>query len=115
MTWLITIARNRAVDRLRSPDKFAGLPVERADSIPDDRPSPFETIEISDEERHLAICLEQLGNVDAGFIRTAFFEGATYSDLAARSAIPLGTLKSRIRRALLSLRTCLEGYDCHSD
>ena len=44
---------------------------------------------------------------DATLIRTAFFEGSTYAELASRAAIPLGTIKSRIRRALMKLRDCL--------
>jgi RNA polymerase sigma-70 factor (ECF subfamily) len=40
-------------------------------------------------------------------IRTAFFEGATYNDIAERAALPLGTVKSRIRRALMKLKACL--------
>ncbi|MBL0925877.1 MAG: RNA polymerase subunit sigma, partial [Sphingomonadaceae bacterium] len=46
---------------------------------------------------------------DAHFIRSAFIGGATYADLAAREGEPLGTVKSRIRRALIKLRACMEG------
>jgi RNA polymerase sigma-70 factor (ECF subfamily) len=41
-------------------------------------------------------------------IRTAFFDGLSYSDLAARAGVPLGTMKSWIRRGLQRLKDCLE-------
>ena len=44
-----------------------------------------------------------------GAIRTAFLEGRTHAELAERNAVPLGTMKSWIRRGLLKLRTCMEG------
>jgi RNA polymerase sigma-70 factor (ECF subfamily) len=51
--------------------------------------------------------MDILASGDAAMIRTAFFEGATYNDIAERAALPLGTVKSRIRRALMKLKACL--------
>jgi len=107
MTWLITLARNRAIDRLRARGKLVAAPVELADAVPDPDPDAASLIEASQDERRLAHCLGTLDGGDAGLIRTAFFEGSTYADLAARASAPLGTIKSRIRRALLKLRECL--------
>jgi RNA polymerase sigma-70 factor (ECF subfamily) len=75
--------------------------------VPDPEPDPASLIEASQDERRLAHCLGTLEGGDAGLIRRAFFEGLTYADLAARASAPLGTVKSRIRRALLKLRECL--------
>jgi RNA polymerase sigma-70 factor (ECF subfamily) len=44
----------------------------------------------------------------ASAIRAAFLDGTTYEELAARMSVPLGTMKSWIRRGLLKLRACLE-------
>lgn len=107
MTWLITLTRNRAVDRLRSGGKIASAPVELADEVPDPAPAASTLMEISEDEQRLAYCLGTLETDDAGLIRTAFFEGSTYAELATRATTPLGTIKSRIRRALLKLRECL--------
>lgn len=107
MTWLITLTRNRAVDRLRGAGRFVAGPIELADQVPDPAPAASTRLEISQDERRVAECIEMLGAGDAALIRTAFFEGATYADLAQRAAKPLGTIKSRIRRALLTLRDCL--------
>ncbi|MDH7639348.1 sigma-70 family RNA polymerase sigma factor [Sphingomonas oryzagri] len=107
MTWLITLTRNRAVDRLRGSGKFAAGPIELADEVPDPAPAASTMLETGEDERRLAYCLDTLGGGDAQLIRTAFFEGSTYAELADRASTPLGTIKSRIRRALLKLRDCL--------
>lgn len=107
MTWLITLARNRAVDRLRAGGKIATAPIELAEEIADERPLPVQQAEAEEDERRLAGCMDTLEGGDARLIRTAFLEGSTYAELASRAATPLGTIKSRIRRALLKLRDCL--------
>jgi RNA polymerase sigma factor (sigma-70 family) len=107
MTWLITLTRNRAVDRLRSGGKVATAPIELADQVPDPAPAASTLLEIGEDQQRLAHCLGTLDGGDAGLIRTAFFEGSTYAELASRAATPLGTIKSRIRRALLKLKDCL--------
>ena len=107
MTWLITLARNRAIDRLRATRAFTGAPIEAADELADPGPIASDTIEAADEARRLRDCLGRLDRRDSGLIRAAFFEGSTYTELADRDGTPLGTVKSRIRRALLKLRDCL--------
>jgi RNA polymerase sigma-70 factor (ECF subfamily) len=64
-------------------------------------------LEANQQHERVAECLQQLGARPQAMIRAAFLEGATYSDLAEREAVPLGTMKSLIRRGLLSMRTCL--------
>lgn len=108
MTWLITLTRNRAVDRLRSGGKIAASPIELASEIADDAPGASDILEMSENEQRLAHCMGTLENGEHHLIRTAFFEGSTYAELAARTSTPLGTIKSRIRRALLKLRDCLQ-------
>jgi RNA polymerase sigma factor (sigma-70 family) len=107
MTWLITLTRNCAIDRLRSGGRLASSPIDMADEVPDPAPAALALVETAEDERRLASCLATLEGGDAHLIRTAFFEGLTYAELAARAATPLGTIKSRIRRALLKLRDCL--------
>ena len=107
MTWLITLTRNRAVDSLRSISRIASIPIELTDTVSDPRPAPLTMLEIGEDEQRLAFCLGTLNSGDGNLIRSAFFEGSTYAELASRAAIPLGTIKSRIRRALLKLKDCL--------
>jgi RNA polymerase sigma factor (sigma-70 family) len=109
ITWLVAIARNRAVDRLRSGSvaRRSG-PIEAADAVADPAPSAAEMLEAKQERGRLEDCLRELEEQQAGAIRSAFLDGFTYEELAARASVPLGTMKSWIRRGLLKLRACLE-------
>ena len=108
ITWLAALVRNRAIDRLRASGRRPTAPLELASEVADDRPDA-ETFLVADgEAARIVTCIETLAASDATMIRTAFFDGATYSEIAERGAMPLGTVKSRIRRALLKLRDCLQ-------
>lgn len=109
ITWLVTIARNRAIDRLRSAAPMRNAaPVEDAHDLADSGPLASDLVEQADEAARLNGCLETLEDRARAVIRTAFFEGATYDELARRENVPLGTMKSWIRRGLMRLRSCLE-------
>ncbi len=107
MTWLGTIARNRSLDRLRMRRGRHDEPIELDDDIVDTAPLAEDILAANDDARRVHHCLGTLEATDQRLIRTAFFDGASYSDLAARTARPLGTIKSRIRRALIRLKECL--------
>ena len=107
ITWLATIARNKAIDRLRRRRPSRPIDDEVLE-IADSAPSSLALIERAEDGRRLADCLDELDEDQAGVIRRAFFGGATYAELAARDAVPLGTLKSRVRRGLMRLKGCLE-------
>jgi RNA polymerase sigma-70 factor (ECF subfamily) len=108
-TWLGMIARNRAIDRLRAtPAAVRHAPIEFADDVEDAAATPALAAEHSDESSRLGECLGKLDARRRTLIRVAFFEGATYEELAARVGSPLGSVKSWIRRGLLQLRECLE-------
>lgn len=107
-TWLVVVARHCAIDRLRALRRTAAGPIEQADDVADDRPSAFDLASAGHDERRLHDCLGELAAGDRAFIATAFFQGESYATLATRESLPLGTVKSRIRRALLKLRACLE-------
>lgn len=108
ITWLATLARNRSIDRLRARPNIKAVDVENAADVEDGSRSAPDLIDASEEAKRLDGCLGQLESQHASAIRTAFFEGVTYDTLAARAGIPLGTMKSWVRRSLLKLRTCLE-------
>lgn len=109
ITWLATIARNRAIDRLRASGRSGGShPIEDAHEVADRRPDAFAALAGVEEAARLAGCLDELDGQVARAIRSAFWEGTTYADLAARASVPLGTMKSWIRRGLLRLRDCIE-------
>jgi RNA polymerase sigma factor (sigma-70 family) len=108
ITWLVTLARNRTIDRLRQHRESLWDDDESEPDIPDDAPSPIELAEQSQQRQRLERCLEQLGAPQRDAVREAFFSGATYSELAQRASVPLGTMKSWIRRSLMQLKGCLE-------
>ena len=115
ITWLVAIARNRAIDRIRASKAGRRVAIE---SGLDSReafqsfPTQMERIERVDADRRLELCLESLEKHTRDAIRAAFFDGLTYEQLATREGVPLGTMKSRIRRGLLSLRKCMtDGQD----
>ncbi|HEU4969781.1 sigma-70 family RNA polymerase sigma factor [Sphingomonas sp.] len=107
ITWLAAIARNAAIDRLRMRGTRSTAPIEDAYDIADTAPLADALVEQASDARRLHGCLGELGSGEAALIRTAFLEGASYPELAARAGEPLGTIKSRIRRALIKLRECL--------
>ena len=104
MTWLMTIARNRSVDQVRRSKWGMLAPIESADRVADPQPMACDMISADEEHRRMRQCLDLLDERDATAIRMAFFEGSTYADLAAAMGIPVGTMKSRMRRALLQIR-----------
>ena len=108
MTWLSTIARNRAIDRLRARGPMAYA--EQVDDleIADGQDSAETLLSAADDRNKLHGCLSELDERTEKVIRTAFFEGVTYEALARRMDAPLGTVKSWIRRGLAKLKGCLQ-------
>jgi RNA polymerase sigma-70 factor, ECF subfamily len=109
ISWLVAVTRNRAIDRLRAQGRISSTPIEEANFVADTAPLADVVLEGKDENAKLNGCIETLDSKDAGFIRAAFLNGMTYAELAVRETVPLGTVKSRIRRALIKLRNCLGG------
>ena len=107
ITWLAVVARNKAIDRLRRRT----LPSEAIDAaadIADDAPTAFDVVQQKQDSARLSACLDELDEKPRAMIRSAFLDGASYPELAEREGVPLGTMKSWIRRGLLRLRGCLE-------
>jgi RNA polymerase sigma factor (sigma-70 family) len=107
MTWLSVLARNKAIDRLRSRHQPVASLDDAAELASDD-PSQLDVVEQAQDARRLSDCLDQLDERARTMIRAAFFDGDSYPQLAEREAVPLPTMKSWIRRGLLRLRGCLE-------
>jgi RNA polymerase sigma-70 factor (ECF subfamily) len=108
LAWLSTIARNRAIDRLRARPPMSRAPLAALEEVADPGTTPDRDAETSTDRGRLERCLEQLDERRRGLIRTAFFDGATYDELAAQIGAPLGSVKSWIRRGLMQLKACLE-------
>lgn len=108
ITWLCMIARNRAIDWRRASGRYEAAVRAAADDM------PVETTTgdggSAAEERHQLLhrCLATLEAAPRASIRSAFLEGFTYAELATRASVPLGTMKSWVRRGLAQLRKCIE-------
>ena len=108
VTWLATIARNRAIDWRRAQGSRLAEPLAELPDLADPAPLASDRLEAAGESRRLQDCLQQLEERQRLAIRTAFFDGLTYAELAAQQGVPLGTCKSWIRRGLAGLKRCLE-------
>ncbi|WP_086620010.1 sigma-70 family RNA polymerase sigma factor [Erythrobacter tepidarius] len=112
ISWLATFARNRAIDRLRTGKvRGSAVDIEEAAPLPDE--SPLADALLVDAERTAQIhkCIAGLDQRTQSHIRAAFFDGKTYAQLAEQAGVPLGTMKSWIRRGLQRLRACLEASE----
>ncbi|WP_373187797.1 sigma-70 family RNA polymerase sigma factor [Halopseudomonas sp.] len=106
ITWLSAVARMKCIDRLRLSGVDRHTDFVDLDHLPDvEKTDP---VEFASDQQRLDNCLSTLQNQHRTVIRTAFFDGCTYHDLAERTGVPLGTMKSWIRRGLMSLKACLE-------
>jgi RNA polymerase sigma-70 factor (ECF subfamily) len=83
-------------------------PIEQAGEIADSAATADRALEDLQEHAHLHGCLDDLATHERTALRGAFFDGSTYEELAARMTVPLGTMKSWIRRAMIKLKACLE-------
>ena len=107
MSWLIAIARNQSIDKLRAR-RAPALELDEAFEVQDDAPGPEAALMAGDEKSKIDHCLEQLPQDRAQAVRAAYVEGYSYLELATRFQLPLNTLRTWLRRSLLSLRECLE-------
>ena len=110
MTWMTTIVRNRAFDLLRR-SRSEGLE-DAADgevlaSLPDLAATPAERMQMSSEAQALADCMAALEEKHREVVGMAFFHDLSHSDVADKLTLPLGTVKTWIRRSLARLHACL--------
>ena len=107
ITWLCAIARNSAIDWRRSTGRVAMLPEEAAANVSDASLRADQMIEAGQDRARIFDCLDQLDDRTNWSIRAAFFDGLTYAELAERAKVPLGTMKSWVRRGMLRLKDCI--------
>jgi len=106
MTWLITVARNLAIDRLRAR-KPANVDLESAGELREKSPGPEAASIAISELRRINACFEELPKNRADAVRAAYLDGATYQFLADRYDVPLNTMRTWLRRSLMALKECL--------
>lgn len=121
LTWLTHIARNRAIDSLRrqqtqprtlslsaSENEHGDDGPDPADALPSSSPGPLDLLGQASDQRELAHCMGRLTPPQRQSVALAFFDGLSHAEVAAHLREPLGTVKSWVRRALATLKGCLD-------
>ena len=119
LTWLTSVARNRAIDSLRRAQAQPQLKTnvitinddeetDVYDTVADDAPGPLDLLSRASDARALSACMEGLSAQQRQSVALAFFDGLSHAEVADAMRQPLGTVKSWVRRALMSLKSCLD-------
>lgn len=120
MTWLTSIARNRAIDSLRrrktevatvssvhSSDDDSGDDHDLLAHLPSGEAGPLELLQQAAETHELTHCIGRLSAEQQQCVALAYYQGLSHAEVAQHLVQPLGTVKSWVRRALLALKDCL--------
>ncbi len=112
MTWMATIVRNKAFDHLRRSDAAVEIDAEQFDSeimnaLQDPQRTPIEALQLSGDAKALAWCMSALEGLHRQTVALAFYHDLSHSEVAEHMKLPVGTVKTWIRRSLEKLRTCL--------
>jgi len=118
LTWLTHIARHRAIDSLRRSQTQPRLESSRRgdddeqgdllDGVASETPGPLDLLGRASDARELSQCMERLSPAQRQSVALAFFDGLSHAEVAEQLQEPLGTVKSWVRRALATLKSCLE-------
>ncbi|MEO3997672.1 sigma-70 family RNA polymerase sigma factor [Mesorhizobium sp. CAU 1732] len=107
ISWLVAIARNHCIDRLRTRRQKT-TDIAAAIDVADPNPGPEALAVAGGERERIHSCLEELDDDRAAAVRGAYLSGDSYVDLAERFSVPLNTMRTWLRRSLMKLRECLE-------
>jgi len=107
-TWLVTIARSRALDRLRASGSRLRLATEAAQAPPEEVGDAARDAVRSEEGAVVREALAKLPEEQRQALLLAYFEGLTQAEIAARLGDPLGTVKTRMRSGMIKLRELLD-------
>lgn len=113
LQWIAVIARSRALDHLRRRAQNGSVnPADRQVAyLPESAPTADDVLQSFERGTLVRAALSSLSSLQVQLIGLAFFEGLSHREIAARIRLPLGTVKSHIRRALLALREALVSAD----
>jgi RNA polymerase sigma-70 factor, ECF subfamily len=111
-TWLVTMTRNRAIDLVRSrgfKQHRQNVDLENLNLAADARSSnPHAAAVAGEDQRVVSNALRKLSTDQQQVVALAYYEGYSQSEIADKLNIPLGTVKSRMRKALMEMRSTLQ-------
>lgn len=107
MTWLITIARNTAVDRLRARRDHGDV-ADHEGRLAAHGATPEQSAVAASEAGRIVECMDELPDDRRAAVTGAYLDGRTYRDLAGEAGVPLNTMRTWLRRGLIALRECME-------
>jgi RNA polymerase sigma-70 factor, ECF subfamily len=107
MTWMVAIARNRAIDLVRKKAETSIEEEPAALEVAGETPNPLARREITDELKRLLACLGGLDEERRRIVLLAYYNGWSREQLAAKFDKPVNTIKTWLRRSLIELRECL--------
>jgi RNA polymerase sigma-70 factor (ECF subfamily) len=107
ITWMASIARNRAIDEVRRRRPVSIEEAPEALEVAESGPDPLASAEQSEELRRLKECLEALEPERRDMVLLAYYSGLSRDELAQRYAHPVNTIKTWLHRSLAQLRKCL--------
>lgn len=110
--WLTMICRSRALDQLRRQRSTRShVEIEAADSVPDPSRPPDELLALLEDGSRIHAALARLPRQRRELVALAFLQGLSHQEIAELKGLPLGTVKSHVRRSLAQLRDALDGAD----
>jgi RNA polymerase sigma-70 factor, ECF subfamily len=107
ITWMVAIARNRAIDIVRRKGHASIEETPEAMNIAADSPPPLARREMTEELRRLLSCLGKLDPEKQRIVLLAYYSGWSREQLARKLDIPVNTIKTWLRRSLLEIRECM--------
>ena len=115
MAWMALIVRSRALDALRRrsterANLMNELDDEMAQTLEGDSPNPMDTADASEQAFALHHCLGKLDHKQREVVSLAYLRDLSHGEMAEQLKLPLGTVKTWIRRGLEQLRTCMARY-----
>jgi len=108
-TWLFRIGRNLHIDRVRREPGWVQILEDAGPAVDDELARPFSSAEDHAEYAHLQRRIEELPPVQARLMRMSYFEAKSHQEIADELQMPLGTVKSHLRRAFLRLQGQVRG------
>ena len=107
ITWMVAIARNRAIDIVRKKGEVSIEDEPEAMEVAADTPAPLARREMTEELKRLLSCLGKLDPEKQRIVLLAYYSGWSRDQLAKKLDIPVNTIKTWLRRSLLEIRECM--------